>query len=74
MHTDSVGFLIGPGKVALTGIPLGKLVSKGPVGAVGTVSISRDTHLENNNDFRKSVSMGQPLRILRLTFNPVGDE
>ena len=56
------------------GIPLGKLVSKGPVGAVGTVGTSGDTHLENNNDSRKPVSTDQPLRILRLTFNPVGDE
>ena len=55
-------------------IPIGTLVSKGLVGAVGMVSTSGDTHLENNNNCRKPVSIDQLLRFPRLTFNPVGDE
>ena len=38
------------------GIPMGKLVSKGLMGAVGTSSARYDTNFEDNDDPRKPVS------------------
>jgi len=39
------------------GIPLGELVSKGPMGIVGTSSARHDTSSEDDNDPRKPVSL-----------------